>query len=53
MVAAMDNARRSQYAVTQYREANCAEAKSALEQCAGYLESQNLLPENGSRWRHR
>ena len=40
MVAAMDSARRSQYAFTQYREANYEGAKSALEQFAAYLESQ-------------
>jgi hypothetical protein len=40
MVAAMDSARRSQYAFTQYREANYEDAKSALEQFAAYLESQ-------------
>jgi len=40
MVAALDSARRSQYAFTQYREANYAAAKSALEQFAAYLESQ-------------
>jgi hypothetical protein len=40
MVAAMDNARRSQYAFAQYREANYEEAKSALEQFAAYLENQ-------------
>jgi hypothetical protein len=40
MVAAMDSARRSQYAFTQYREANYEDAKSALGQFAAYLESQ-------------
>jgi hypothetical protein len=40
MVAAIDSARRSQYAFAQYREANYEEAKSALEQFAAYLESQ-------------
>lgn len=40
MVAAMDSARRSQYAFSQYREANYEEAKSVLEQFAAYLESQ-------------
>lgn len=39
MVAAMDSARRSQYAFTQYREADYDEAKAALEQFAAYLES--------------
>jgi hypothetical protein len=38
MVAAMDDARRSQYAFTQYREANYDEARTALEQFAAYLE---------------
>jgi len=38
-VAAMDSARRSLYAFTQYREADYDEAKAALEQFAGYLES--------------
>jgi hypothetical protein len=42
MIAAMDGARRSQYAFTQYREGNYSEAKSALEQFAVYLE--NLKP---------
>lgn len=42
MIAAMDGARRSQYAFTQYREGNYNEAKSALEQFAAYLE--NLKP---------
>lgn len=40
MVAAMDSARGSQYAFTQYREANYEEAKSALEELAAYLEGQ-------------
>jgi hypothetical protein len=39
MVAAMDSARRSQYAFTQYREADYEQAKDALEQFAAYLES--------------
>ena len=39
MLAAMDTARRSEYAFTQYREANYDEAKSALEQFAAHLES--------------
>jgi hypothetical protein len=38
-LAAMDGARRSQYAFTQYREADYDEAKAALEQFAAYLES--------------
>jgi hypothetical protein len=38
MVAAMDGARRSQYAFSQYREADYDEAKTALEQFAAYLE---------------
>jgi hypothetical protein len=40
MVAAIDSARRSQFAFAQYREANYEEAKSALEQFAAYLENQ-------------
>jgi hypothetical protein len=40
MLAAIDSARRSQYAFSQYREANYDEAKAALEQFAAYLESQ-------------
>jgi hypothetical protein len=39
MVAAVDGARRSQYAFTQYREADYEEAKAALEHFAAYLES--------------
>jgi hypothetical protein len=42
MVAAMDGARRSQYAFAQYREADYDQAKTALEQFAAYLE--NLKP---------
>jgi len=42
MIAAVDGARRSQYAFTQYREGNYSETKSALEQFAVYLE--NLKP---------
>ena len=38
--AVMDSARRSQYALAQYREANYEEAKPALEQFAAYLEGQ-------------
>jgi hypothetical protein len=47
MVAAMDSARRSQYAFTQYREANYEEAKSVLEQFAAYLENQKPA---SSKW---
>jgi hypothetical protein len=39
MVAAMDSARRSPYAFTQYREADDDEARAALELFAAYLES--------------
>jgi hypothetical protein len=38
MLAALESSRRSQYAFTQYREADYAEAKNALEQLAAYLE---------------
>jgi hypothetical protein len=37
-VAALDSARRSQYAFSQYREADYDEAKTALVQFAAYLE---------------
>ena len=40
MVAAMDGARRSQFAWAQYREASYEEAKPALEQFAAYLDGQ-------------
>jgi hypothetical protein len=39
-VAALDDARRSRYALTQYREADYEEAKRTLEQFAVYLEGQ-------------
>lgn len=40
MVAAIESAQRSQFAFAQYREANYAQAKSALEHYAAYLEKQ-------------
>jgi hypothetical protein len=40
MAAVMDNARRSEYAFAQYREADYQEARPALEQFAAYLEGQ-------------
>jgi hypothetical protein len=40
MVAVIDSARRSQYALAQYREANYEEAKRTLEQFAAHLEAQ-------------
>ena len=45
-MAALEVERRSQYAFTQYREADYDEAKAALEQFAAYLEA--LKPASSS-----